>query len=457
MFNLNPFKFLKRLIRKEDSHEFKPILAEIEESPASPLALTTFWIVLSVFVFAVLWMFMGEVDVVITGRGKVIPKGKVKILQPLETGVVKKIIVEPGDHVEKGQLLISIDTAMSEPELESAESNLSHLEMEQTRIQANLSKTPFNVNLKSKESHSENEQDALKTQQQLYRSAQESLQAQLAAKQASLDSIEQQLQQTEVEIAQNESILTMGEAKERRLKAVLDIIAKKDYEEVQQEIITSQKNIERLTHRLDELTYRQREIGQEMSSIRQSHRKELLTELSDKQKQISQLKARREGSAFTHARHQITSPVTGYVNELFIHTVGGVVTPAEKLISIVPETADLIIQARISNQDIGFVKDGMPVAIKVDTFSFQKYGMLDGQVIQIAKDSKISENDPSRQEEIYEVMINPLEKQLMVEGVEQNIKTGMTVSADIKVGKRKIIEFFVYPLVKYLNEGISVR
>ncbi len=133
------------------------------------------------------------------------------------------------------------------------------------------------------------------------------------------------------------------------------------------------------------------------------------------------------------------------------------VTPAEKLISVVPETADLIIQARVNNRDIGFVQDGMPVAIKVDTFSFQKYGMLDGEVIQIAKDSKISENDPTRQEEIYEVMILPLEKRLMVEGVEQNIKTGMTVSADIKVGKRKIIEFFVYPLVKYLNEGISVR
>ncbi len=448
------FKFLKRLVRKEDSHEFKPILSEIEDSPASPLALTTFWIILSVFVFAVLWMFMGEVDVVVTGRGKVIPKGNVKVLQPLETGVIKNILVEPGDPVKKGQLLITIDTAMSEPELESAESNLSHLEIEQTRIQANIEQAPFVPN---PESHSDQELNALKTQQQLYHSAQNNLQAQLAAKQASLESIEQQLQQAQVEMAQNESLLTLAEEKEARLKSVLDIIAKKDYEAIQQDLITYEKAIERLNHRTDELSYRQQEIRQDMTAIRQSHQKELLTELSEKQKQISQLKARREGSAFTHARHQIISPVTGTVNEVFIHTVGGVVTPAEKLISVVPETENLMIQANISNQDIGFIQKGMPVSIKIDTFSFQKYGLLSGEVIQIAKDSKVSESDPTRQAQIYEVMIHPLEKHLMVEGVEQNIQTGMTVSADIKVGKRKIIEFFIYPLIKYLNEGISVR
>lgn len=133
--------------------------------------------------------------------------------------------------------------------------------------------------------------------------------------------------------------------------------------------------------------------------------------------------------------------------------MGGVVSPAEKLISIVPVNTPLMIQATVENRDVGFVHPNMPVAIKVDTFEFQKYGTLEGVVLQVDKDS----HEDEKLGPVYSAWITPKQHQLQVNGKWQKLSTGMAVTAEIKTGKRRIIEFFIYPLIKNLNEGMSVR
>ena len=149
----------------------------------------------------------------------------------------------------------------------------------------------------------------------------------------------------------------------------------------------------------------------------------------------------------------IKSPIEGYINELEIHTVGGVVTPAQKLMTIVPKDCKLKIKAKVMNQDIGFVEENMDVSVKVDTFNFQKYGIITGKVLVVGKNSVEDE----KLGPIYEVFIEPQNTALMVEGKEQTIKTGMSATCEINIGKRRIIEFFIYPLIKYLDESIKVR
>lgn len=156
---------------------------------------------------------------------------------------------------------------------------------------------------------------------------------------------------------------------------------------------------------------------------------------------------------FKKQQQNIISPVDGYVNTMLIHTIGGVVTPAEKVISIVPVDSPLVIKVAVLNKDIGFIKEGMPVQIKVDTFDFQKYGMIQGKVKKVSKDSV----EDQQQGLVYDVFITPITKTLMVDGKEQSISTGMGVSAEIKTGKRRIIEFFIYPIVKYWTEAISIK
>ena len=140
----------------------------------------------------------------------------------------------------------------------------------------------------------------------------------------------------------------------------------------------------------------------------------------------------------------LKSPIDGYINTIFVHTIGGVVSPAEKIMTIVPKDAKMQIKATVMNQDVGFVEKDMPVSIKVDTFNFQKYGILDGVVTVVSPNSVQDEHMGP----VYEVYIEPKNTTLMVEGKEQTIKFGMSTTNEIKIGKRRIIEFFIYPLIK---------
>jgi hemolysin D len=130
-----------------------------------------------------------------------------------------------------------------------------------------------------------------------------------------------------------------------------------------------------------------------------------------------------------------------------------VVTPAQKLMIIVPGSAPLTIKASVLNKDIGFIRDSMDVSVKVDAFDFQKYGILSGTVRSISKHS----TEDEKLGPVYEVFVTPKETTLLVEGKRVPITSGMSLTAEIKVGKRRVIEFFIYPIIKYLDEGIKVR
>jgi hemolysin D len=195
------------------------------------------------------------------------------------------------------------------------------------------------------------------------------------------------------------------------------------------------------------------ELNQQLRLITQEYRNKLLAELTKKSKEATSLRTEVETTQFRNAKQQIIAPVDGYVGKLLVHTVGGVVTPAEKLLTLIPKGVPLIIQATVQNQDIGFITDQMEAAIKIDTFDFQKYGLLHGKVKHIADDAIEDE----KLGPVYEITIDPKETTLRVEGKELTINPGMSVTAELKVGKRRVIEFFIYPMIKYLDEGLSVR
>lgn len=339
----------KLLLHKEnDAHEFEPLLAEIEQSPANPLGHTIFWIVISFILFASLWMYFGKVDVVVTSRGVIIPDGEEKIIQPLEKGVVSQILVKEGDYVEKGQVLTIITPAEHEPELELAQIK----------------------------------EEAIKLSEQL---------------------------------ANINSRYSIATDRLRRLEKVRDIIPHSRYEETYNEVTS-------LRHEQASLR----------ASLTQNRTRRIQLE-----KQIQTIK----------------SPIDGYINQLKIHTIGGVVTPAEPLMTVVEKDATLKIKAKVMNQDIGFVEEGMDVSIKVDTFNFQKYGIIKGKVLVVG----VNSIEDEKMGQVYEIFIKPENLTLIVEGKEQSIKTGMSVTCEINIGKRRIIEFFIYPLIKYLDESIKVR
>ena len=414
-------KFLKT--ERDDSHEFLPLLTEIEEAPLNPLGQTTFWIIVALIFFTGLWLFFGKVDIVVTARGKVIPEGEIKIIQPLETGVVKDILVKEGQFVRKGQTLIEIDTSTTQPQLQSLQANLEYINTERQRLNGETVKDAANSY----------------TQNELAKSAYADLTNQLAAKNYEIKRLQEERNNYQKQ-------LTLNLEKERRMEDVADIIARNDLDRVHAENMDYRSRISSINEQI-------RGVQKEADYIRSNFRTQNLTQLADRDKQANELEADIKEIEFKKQQQNIISPVDGYVNTMLVHTIGGIVTPAEKVISIVPADSPLIIKASVLDKDIGFVKEGMLVQVKIDTFDFQKYGMIEGKVKKVSKDSVEDE----KQGLVYDVFITPVTKSLMVDGNEQAISTGMGLSAEIKTGKRRIIEFFIYPIVKYWSEAVSIK
>ncbi|HOE18786.1 MAG TPA: HlyD family type I secretion periplasmic adaptor subunit [Syntrophorhabdaceae bacterium] len=435
------------VFRKDDAYEFKPTMAEIEERPANPLGRIVFWIIVATMVFFATWMCIGKIDVVVSARGMVIPEGDVKILQPLDTGVVSAILCREGDFVKKDQVLMEVDPSITAPELDSKKKSLQYLELEKMRLNAAIGKGGFSPDKKTHDAES------IRTQQELYRSSVEGLREQLDAKRAELHKTEEEIKSAAGDRVYNTSLLEIAKDREKRLREVADIISKSEYEKAVNDVLTYGNNIEQLTHKLEELAQQKSRILHEIAYITESFRTTTLKEYSDKHKAATEINAEIDKTNFRNEKQKILSPVDGYVSNLYFHTIGGVVTPAQKLMTVVPFDTPLVVRATVLNKDIGFVKDGMPVSIKIDAFDFQKYGIVNGTMRSISKHS----TDDEKLGPVYEVFITPLETTLFVEGKRVPITSGMSLTAEIKVGKRRIIEFFIYPLIKYLDEGIKVR
>ena len=436
---------IKTIINKDDHHEFKPVLSEIEDSPVSPLGRFTFWVIVFIIMVTILWLTLGKVDIVVSARGLVIPDGEAKIIQPLDTGVISKIPVKEGDFVKQGQVLMEIDPAVTEPELESVRKNLEDTLLEIKRLNASAEGNAFDTANETSETAA--------IQQNLYNASMSAIRNKIEAKRIDLSKTQDNLNAVKAELSAKKQILGAKKDQEERMKNVLDVIAYDDYQNILNEIKILNAEITKLNYQIKELNSKKVQTLKEINAIEDEFKAQSLEKLADKTKTANELKSNAEQIIFRNTKQTIVSPCDGYVDKLFIHTIGGVVTPAQQLLALTPVNTPLLIKTTVLNQDIGFVKEGMRVSVKIDTFNFQKYGMIEGKVKTVSKNSIEDE----KLGPVYEVYIIPLTHTFKVEGKNENIRTGMSLTAEINVGKRRIIEFFIYPLIKYLDEGMSVR
>ena len=427
-----------------DLHEFKPLLIEIEDKPLNPLGRIILYLVLAIMVFATAWLILAKVDVVVSAQGKVIPSGEIKILKPLESGVVSKIFVKESDKVKKGDILIQIDPTVTDASLSSKQDDLVVINSDIVLLEALINES----NLSKDELNKLNS-----SQLNLYNSQKQILASTYESNKAKLNSAKLDIKANESEVNRLSLLLSKEEEAKTRLQKVLDLIAKKEYEEVS-------KNIINLKEQKDIALYRLKESNKKLEEIIEENQKAIKTIKSNwietslsKEKEKRELSAQINAILFSNKTQQIKSPVDGFVGKLLIHTEGGVVSPNDNLISIVPSDAPLIIKASVLNKDIGFLKLGQEVAVKIDTFSFQKYGLLHGNIIEISKDAIEDEKLGL----IYEIKIKPKSLDIKVEGETKRLEIGMSVIAEVKTGKRRVIELFIYPIIKYMDEGLSVR
>lgn len=513
-------RWTRRKIRKRNEKlrsEFLPSALEIVESAPSPLGGGIILGIFGILLTAMVWASIGKVDEVAVARGKIVPDGRLKVVQPLEEGIVTGIFVEEGQSVRKGQLLFELDAGMQKVDESALSRSLQVARIEKKLLETSLQdpslerlekeirkeglpremEEPLLSWLRLRLQNREEKKQllallVLQAEQQRELAAKELARAQEALpyaqereKMLRADKDREGLESTALrKIRQSLAIL---EEEEERYRALLEsgAIPKQDWldkknaillqkQELQQQSLRAQKEQElaqmnwqqaeeEMQRRTQEIQNRRILLSQAESKWQEAKTQQLSGEslygeetaslLIEKQKQIEQLQAALEKAQKGIALHSLTSPASGIVQGISLTTVGGVVTPAQPILSIVPEDTPLKVEAFVLNKDIGFVHPGQKAGIKIDTFSFQRYGILEGTVESVSPDAFEDEKLGL----VYRIKVKPAASYLMVDGREIPLSPGMAVTVEVKTGKRRIIEFFLEPLVKYMQEGLQVR
>ncbi|PKL51448.1 MAG: HlyD family type I secretion periplasmic adaptor subunit [Nitrospira bacterium HGW-Nitrospira-1] len=434
-----------------DYNEFKPILAEIEEKPPNPLGRIFLWTIILFMVVVISGLCLVKVDVVVSARGKIMPSGDIKVMQPFETGVVRRIYVQEGDFVKKGDVLIEIDPSLDKADLEGKEKNLRLSTLAIDRIGSVLENKDFAPE------EGKDPSEIIETQRKLYQSQKAVYVSTLKEKEKELRGTEAALKSIKEEIEKLKNLLSIVLEEEERQELLVDIgaIAEKTYREKIKEKLNLERELQAKNGQAEEYTIQTEKIREEIKVFKNSFREKLLSELSGNVQQKNTLQAEVSNLKFREEKRFITSPVNGYIYLLPVKTVGGVVTSAQPVVSIVPEKLPLIVKSFVSNKDIGFIKIGQKCVIKIDTYDFQKYGTLKGKVAIV---SPSSVEDKENNIDGYPVYASMSSEELRTkDGRVYRTTTGMSVTIEINIGKRRVIELFLFPIIKYLDEGLKIR
>lgn len=434
-----------KLFKVDDVSDFLPLNVEIEEKGANPIGKTILWLVLSLFTLLLMWTCFAEIDVVISTQGKVIPDGEIKIIQPTKAGVISSISVVDGDSVKKGDILMVIDSTINESIIHNKKERVFLLKEIEKRL-VNL----INIENQTFKKHIIINQEQIQhqnSQQEMYLNKIEQLNSK----------IEQIYFKTKNEEYQKNVLLLMfKEYKENYLniQKVKDLLSKKEIDAVVIKYLETEKDLKAIEETLKIQKALKKELEKERDGFKESFKNDLYGELQKCLEETKQLETEIINLEYDSKQQIITSPYDGIVVKVNVNTINGYVREGDKIMTILPEETPLVIQNFVLNKDIGFVKEDMETKIKIDTYSFQKYGFLSGKVKKISNYSIEDEKKGI----VYETKIS-FDKNsfLMVDGKEKRLEPGMTTQNEIKIGKRKVITFFIYPLIQYFDEGLSVK
>jgi len=455
--------------REREELAFLPAALEIVETPPSPIGRAIGATIIALFVVALTWATLGHVDIVATASGKIIPTGRSKVIQPFETGVVRAIRVANGQIVNAGDTLLELDPTINEGEINHIRSDLQSALLDIARLTAALADSDDPL---AAFRPPEGVDRALVATQRSF------LLAQLTEHKAKIAALDGQKAQKEAELAtitaavnKLEAVIPTIEERVNIRKSLDQYGSRLQYFEVLQQLTESQQ--ERLVQksRLKEAQAAVAAIIETRAQTRAEYRRTLFGELAEAKRKAAGLSADLSKAEQRTKLQQLTAPVSGMVQQLAVNTVGGVVTPAQSLMVIVPSDSQLEIEAMVNNHDIGFVHTGDEVQIKVDTFDFTRYGLLHGKVLSISSDSIVRDapsdksnekpggatSEPKGQELTYAARISIDRTKMQVEDKMVNLSPGMAVTAEIKTGSRRIISYLLSPIAKYKQESLRER
>ena len=460
-----------------EKHElaFLPAALEIVETPPSPIGRSIGATIIALFCLALIWASFGHVDIVASAPGKIVPSGRVKLIQPFETGVVRAIHIHDGQSVKAGDVLIELDPTMTTAEGEHIKNDLVAAQLDIARLRAALS----DGDNPQREFH-----PPAGASPALVNMQREFLARQIEEHRAKIASLDRQRAQKEAERATTAATIEKLGASSPLIQQRVDIrkyLADKElgsrltYLETLQQLTENEKDLVVQQSRMQEADAAIAAITESRAQADAEFHRTLFGELAEAERKAGGLADDLAKAEQRTKLQLLTAPVDGVVQQLSVHTIGGVVTPGQQLAVVVPADAVLEVEAMVSNRDIGFVHPGQDAQIKVDTFNFTRYGLLHGRVVSVSPDAMVREtpqdknnndktkgaesesSEPKGQEFVYSARISLDRTQIQVDGAVANLSPGMAVTVEVGTGSRAVLSYLLSPLLRYQHESMHER
>lgn len=441
---------------KASQRDFLPGALAVQDRPPSPAGRALLWLILALFAMVVVWASLGEVDIVVTAPGKVVPSGYVKVVQAPESGRLAALYVADGQAVEQGELLMSLDAGY-------AQADNARLSGQRASYKQEVSWRRLYEQWFAERALEPDNVDFSSLLNRLIDSvARSHLAHNLAQSQARLEGLDNELEATKAEqrtvqreMEKNRASLQVLTERVSAYKSLMErqYGARVQYLELLQQQTGLEKNLPILASRADQLAEKSLVIKTRSRAAESEMRSANLAQLANASMQLNAIeqdlvKARKRRESL-----QIVSPVSGTVQEIAVYTLGGVVNQAQVLMKVVPSGAAIEVEALLQNQDIGFIHKDQAAAVKIDTFNFTKYGLIDAKILNISDDAILDE----QRGWVFKAKLQLEKSHLNVEGRRVSLSPGMSVTAEVKTGTRRLIEFFLSPLLRYKQESVRER
>jgi hemolysin D len=460
--------------RRAEELEFLPAALEIVETPVSPLGRIMLWTIVALVTIAILWACFGKVDIIATATGRIIPSGQVKLIQPFEIGVVKAIRVADGDHVHAGDLLIALDPTTNEADSDRVARDLVQARLDAARLLATLAgNTDSFVAPEGAEP-------------MLVESARRQLAAALAEQQAKLEGLDRQIAGKQAERDEAKATIAKVAAELPLAQQRVDIYDKlreNEYSskvealQAHEQLVGAQHDGAVAKHQLEAAEAAIQALTQQRQQAEAGFRQQTLDDLGKARQKAAEEEQEHVKAVEKTGLQSLKAPVDGTVEQLAVHTIGGVVTPAETLMVVVPEGSRLQVEAMLPNREVGFVHPGQQAEVKVEAFTYTRYGLLRGTVDGVSRDAlqpgsrkdgapRDGQGDRGDGEDqgdgapggsVYVARVSLAETAVDTEQGRLPLEPGMTVTAEIKTGQRRVISYLLSPLLRYHHEGLRER
>lgn len=436
--------------RTRDEIEFLPAHLELAETPVSPASRWVLRLIMAFFALALIWACVGKVDIVAVAPGKVVPSGRTKVIQSAETAVVKRILVEDGQNVKVGQLLIELDATGAEADVSKAGDAYLNARLAQLRLTALAhalhtgAKPRMDADKVLPKDRWQAEQDLASSEYAAYSQKRENLLAGIAQRNAESETVQSALRP----MTETARIARTREADYERLIEG-QFVGRHDLLLRKQERIAAERDLSSQRSRLHEAQAAAKAAVEQLDVLVADFKEQTLTQLRQANEQLQQLGPEVMRTGQRDRQLALRAPVNGTVQQLAVHTVGGVVTPAQELMAVVPADDDVEVEAMVLNKDIGFVRVGQTATIKVESFPYTRYGYLTGEVASISSDAAQDEALGL----VFPARVKLKSASLTVDGTRVFLMPGMSLNVEIKTGVRRLISYVLSPLQTQITES----